>query len=275
MRRSFFNVFSLTSTLVLASGLVSSAAHADEPTRPADPGSTTPPSSARATERASALLPTPPTTPTTPTPPSPPSPSPAPAAAANEPTVLVELHANDGKATLERRTSTQAFTGLGLPDLGIGGVTEWETACVAPCTAAVSPRYTYRVAGEGLVPSSTFALPRGNTRLRLDADLGSSRGRVSGALLTLAGAGALALGAGGLIASPILSANDLGSQGFRTGVLAGGIASVSIGAVLAAVGLTLWLTNDSTLRFEPNPSTTTAAAPRPMKLRWLADGFSF
>jgi hypothetical protein len=194
-----------------------------------------------------------------------------PGARATETETTVELHANDGRATLERRRGVHTLGGLGLPDLGIGGVTEWEPVCTSPCAMPVSRRSTYRVAGDGLVPSSTFALPTGS-RLRLDADLGSSQGRVSGALLTLAGAGALVLGTGALVTSPILAANDLGSEGFRTGLLGGGVAAASVGAILVAVGVTLWVTNESTLRFEPAATSTARALP---KRRWLADGFVF
>jgi hypothetical protein len=45
---------------------------------------------------------------------------------------------------------------------------------------------------------------------------------------------------------PILESEDVGSKGFRTGVLAGGI-----GAVAATVGLFLWLTNGSSAHAEP------------------------
>lgn len=219
-----------------------------------------------------------PTVPTVPTAPAPittsatPAPTPAPSAATAVDHVTVELRANDTRATLERRKSTQTFSGLALPDLAIGGLTEWETVCVAPCVMPVSTRATYRVAGDGLVPSSTFALPR-TPHLRLDADLGSSRSRVSGALLTLAGAGALVLGTGAAITSPILAANDVGSDAVHTGLLAGGVGTASVGALLVAVGVTLWITNDSSLRFDPTPAPgASAKAPRG---HLLVNGFTF
>ena len=88
----------------------------------------------------------------------------------------------------------------------------------------------------------------------------------------MAGAGALVLGTGALVTSPVLAANDIGSEGFRTGLLAGGVAAVSVGAILVAVGVTLWITNESTLRFEPTATSTAHALP---KGRWLANGFVF
>ena len=248
MRRSFFHGLSVASALFL----VSSVAQAEEPAGgPIDPPRAPAATSAATTGPSTRAMPG--------------------AAQATETETTVELHANDGRATLERRRATHALGGLGLPDLAIGGVTEWEPVCTSPCAMPVSRRSTYRVAGDGLVPSSTFALPTGS-RLRLDADLGSSKGRVSGALLTLAGAGALVLGTGALVTSPVLAANDIGSEGFRTGLLAGGVAAVSVGAILVAVGVTLWITNESTLRFEPTATSTAHALP---KGRWLANGFVF
>jgi hypothetical protein len=248
--------FALISLASLAS-LAPSAAWAEEP---APPGPATAPPPAPATI-------------------APPSPATAPPGdpAAAAPAVTVELRANDPRATLERRQSTTTVGGLGLPDLGIGGLTQWESACVAPCTAApVSTDYSYRISGDGLVPSKTFTLPRGPRTLRIDADLGSSTGRVTGMVLTAGGAGALLLGGAALVASPILSANDVGSEGFRTGVLAGGAGGVGLGVLLAAAGLTLWLSNGSTLRFDPSPALASAPRPRPQAaVRLLPTGLAF
>jgi hypothetical protein len=165
----------------------------------------------------------------------------------------VELRANESTATLERRTGTSTLSGLPLPDLSIGGVSQWETACVAPCSLPLSAHYTYRVSGDGRVPTSSFTLPRGRERVTVDADLGRASGRIAGLGLFATGLGAMVLGGAALVASPILSANDVGSTGFRTAVLSGGVAVTSIGAVLVAVGATLWLTNGSSLRLDPSP----------------------
>ncbi len=206
------------------------------------------------------------------------------APASGEAKVVVELRANDPRATLERRQGTTALGGLGLPDLALGGLTHWEAACVAPCAAPVHAHSTYRIAGEGLVPTPTFALPRTTAGapgapLRIDADLGSSTARLSGMVLTAGGAGAMLLGATALVVSPILSANDVGSQGFRTGVVAGGAGALGLGVLLAAVGVTLWVTNGSSLRFEPAP-TLASRVRRPdlgprAQVRLLPNGLTF
>jgi hypothetical protein len=80
--------------------------------------------------------------------------------------------------------------------------------------------------------------------------MGSSGARLAGVLAT--GAGALAIAAGGLalVATPILASEDVGSEGFRNAVLAGGLGAVSVGLVAATVGLYLWLSNGSSARTE-------------------------
>ncbi len=159
---------------------------------------------------------------------------------------VVQLDADDSRATIERRVGTQSPSGMPLLETGLFSVGQWEHACVAPCTLKLDTRYSYRVAGDGLVPTDSFALPHDADRIRVDAKMGSSTGRVAGALTT--GAGVLAIAAGGLalIATPILASEDVGSQGFRTGVLAGGVGALSVGVLAVGIGTILWLTNGST-----------------------------
>ena len=175
------------------------------------------------------------------------APAPAAPAAAG---AVVQLDADDQRATIERRVGTQSPSGMPLLETGLFSVGQWEHACVSPCTLKLDTRYSYRVAGDGLVPTDSFSLPRSADRVRVDARMGSSTGRVAGVVAT--GGGIVAIGAGALalIATPILHSEDIGSEGFRTGVLAGGIGAVSIGAVAVAVGAYLWLTNSSTARTE-------------------------
>src|SRR5690606_39053343 len=116
---------------------------------------------------------------------------------------------------------------------------------------------SYRVAGEGLVPTGSFTLPRTDDRVIVDAKMGSSPARVGGMLLTAGGVASLAAGGLALLATPILASEDVGSEGFRTGVLAGGIGAVSLGAIAVATGLFLWLSNGSSVH-----TMTTASASR-------------
>jgi hypothetical protein len=162
------------------------------------------------------------------------------------PATVVQLDADDSRATIERRVGTQSPSGMPLLETGLFSVGQWEHACVSPCTLKLDTRYAYRVAGDGLVPTDSFAIPQSANRVRVDARMGSSTRRVAGVVTT--GAGVLAIAAGGLalIATPILHSEDVGSEGFRTGVLAGGIGAVSVGLLAVGVGAYLWLTNGST-----------------------------
>ncbi len=158
--------------------------------------------------------------------------------------IAVELSADDGRATIERRVATSSPGGIPFVETGLG-VAHWEHTCVAPCAdVKLDPRYAYRVAGDGLVPTDSFALPR-DGRVRVDAKMGSSTGRIAGIVAT--GAGALAIVGGGLAlaATPVLESEHVGSEGFRSAVLVGGIGAVSVGVVAASVGLFLWLANGS------------------------------
>jgi hypothetical protein len=197
------------------------------------------------TARADEPAPAGPPAPVAPSSPAAPAPVSAPGASAPASTV-VQLDADDHRATIERRVGTQSPSGMPLLETGLFSVGQWEHACVSPCTAKLDARYAYRVAGDGLVPTDSFSLPRSGDRVRIDARMGSSTGRLAGVALT--GGGILALGAGALalVATPILHSEDVGSEGFRTGVLAGGVGAVSLGAIAVGVGTLLWLTNGST-----------------------------
>lgn len=226
-----------------------------------------------------------------PAPPAPAPPAPAPAApsraepelapsvasAPPPPPVMgtyVELHASDGRAVIERRVGTSSYSGLPLAESGLLSVGHWQHACVAPCRLRLDPRYTYRVAGDGLVASDSFALPEGKDRVRVDAQMGSSTGRVVGILLT--GAGALGIAAGGaaLAVSPILASEEVGSQGFRTGVLAGGIGVLGAGLLTAGVGLYLWITNGSSAHPE-GQAQGSASPPRRAAVGLSPSGITF
>ena len=201
------------------------------------------PRAARADESQAATAPQAPLAPAT----APVGPPPPPAAPGTPPpAAIVELSADDGRATIERRTGTLSPSGMPLVETGVLKVGQWEHACVAPCTVKLDTRYEYRVAGDGLVPTESFGLPHSGDRVRVAAKMGSATGRVAGVLTT--GAGIVAIAAGGLalIATPILRSEDIGSEGLRTGVLAGGIGAVSVGAIAVGIGTFLWLTNGST-----------------------------
>jgi hypothetical protein len=180
-----------------------------------------------------------------------PTATPAPSATATPtPTPTVELRATDQRAVIERRTGTSGPSGFAFSDASFFSMGHWEHACVAPCQLKLDPRFTYRVSGEGLVPTDSFTIPQGRDRVRLDARMGSSTGRLAGILLTGAGAVGATMGAIALGVSPILESEDVGSKGFRTALVAGGATFLAAGMVSLGVGLYLWLSNGSTVQQE-------------------------
>jgi hypothetical protein len=157
---------------------------------------------------------------------------------ATRPTVQVDLRTDAPRTTLERRASVQNVASFPEP------------ACVAPCATGLDRRYAYRVSGQGLVPSSPFTLPQDRDHLVVDARMGSSVGRVSGLVVASGGVGALLLGGAALVAAPILDSQNVGTPALRTGVLAGGVGLVGLGALALGAGLWLWLHNDTSVRFD-------------------------
>jgi hypothetical protein len=180
--------------------------------------------------------------------PTPPIATPASASAPKD--VSVTLSADDSRATIERRVGTTSYAGLPLADASFGSIAQWEQACVAPCELQLDKRYSYRVAGDGLVPSDSFTLPRDRDHLKLDAKMGSSYGRLGGIGLTVMGAGGVLLGGAAVVLTPIFASQDVGSGTFRTGLLAGGVSVLSLGALAVGAGIFLWATNGTTIRPE-------------------------
>jgi hypothetical protein len=163
-------------------------------------------------------------------------------------TVTVELQSSSARATIEKRVGTTSLAALPFSDTSFGSVSHWEHACVAPCELKLDPHYAYRVAGDGLTPSDSFALPRNKEKVTLSAEMGSSTGRLSGMALTAIGVGSALLGGTALVLSPVFESQDVGSKGFRTGVLAGGVVFLAAGVLEMGMGLYLWMSNGTTVR---------------------------
>jgi hypothetical protein len=164
--------------------------------------------------------------------------------------VIVHLHADDPRATLERRSKVETYGGLPIKDASIAGVATWTPECVAPCEVAIDPRYAYRVGGDGLVPSSTFTLPRDGD-VTVDAQMGSAYKRLGGLALTGAGAGGIVLGVAALAVTPILANDNVGTPGVRSGILVSGAALTSLSAFVLGAGLWLWAQNDTKVHPDP------------------------
>jgi hypothetical protein len=162
--------------------------------------------------------------------------------------VTVVLHADTPRATIERREKVETYAGIPIKDAAIAGVATWTPECTAPCQTKLDSKYTYRIAGDGLVPSDSFVLPRDRGPLVMDATMGNATGRLGGLGLAAAGAGGLVLGAAALAVSPILAQDNVGTPAVRSGVLVSGIAVTTLGALVFGAGLWLWNHNETTLR---------------------------
>jgi hypothetical protein len=176
--------------------------------------------------------------------------APTSASASPQPTdnsVTVVLHADTPRATIERRASVETYAGVPIKDIAIGGIATWTPECTAPCEMRLDPKYTYRVAGDGLVPSDSFVLPHEAGPIVMDAKMGSALGRWGGLGLSATGAGGMILGAAALAVTPILANDNVGSPAIRTGVLASGVAVTTLGALVFGTGLWLWTHNETTV----------------------------
>ncbi|WP_394840962.1 hypothetical protein LZC95_28285 [Pendulispora brunnea] len=105
------------------------------------------------------------------------------------------------RVTSDRENTTLlrlSGAGTGYGNVGGYGVAmafeSYEPLCTAPCTASADPNGIYRIAGEGITPSSVFRLP-GRTHADLRVRAGSSSKRWWGWVSTYVGA-ALAVGGG-------------------------------------------------------------------------------
>jgi hypothetical protein len=161
--------------------------------------------------------------------------------------VTLVLHADTPRATLERRASVETYAGLPIKDASIAGIATWTPECTSPCEAKLDPKYTYRIGGDGLVPSSSFVLPHGEGPVVVDAKMGSALGRLGGLGLSAAGAGGMILGATAVAVTPILAQDNVGTEGVRTGVLASGIAVATLSALVFGAGLWLWSHSETTV----------------------------
>ena len=180
--------------------------------------------------------------------------APTPAPVAPTARVTVVLRADTPRATLERPESVATYAGVPFKDAAIAGLATWVPECTAPCETNLDTKYTYRVGGDGLVPSDSFVLPHAHdgAPLVVDAQMGSAFGRVGGIGLSVIGAGGLVLGATAMAVTPILADDNVGTSGVRTGVLVSGIAVTALSAVVFGAGLWLWNHNETTMR--PNPA---------------------
>jgi hypothetical protein len=177
------------------------------------------------------------------------APAQAPAPAATPPAQThVTLRADDAHAALEKQTGSLTPPGPIATELGFAGVSTWQTVCAAPSGVAVDPHGVYRVAGDGLVPSSSFSLGSLRDRVTLDSRSGNAFMRVGGVLLAAGGGAAAVLGGGSFVTALVLDQNGTGSPLLRDSLRYGGLAVAGAGVVAAALGVYLYFTNGTTVR---------------------------
>lgn len=163
------------------------------------------------------------------------------------PTTFVRLSSADSRAVLERLVlpANRLHSPWDPPE-----EPTWERVCAAPCGQAVPLQATYRVAGEGITPTSGFALHAPETSLT--ASTGSAGVRSAGIYCTVLGF--LVAAAGGVFFAVALNLQnqDTGS-GNKTAKIASGVA-MGAGGGVGLLGVGLILGSGSSVRDEHQKS---------------------
>jgi hypothetical protein len=153
--------------------------------------------------------------------------------------VRLTLRAGDIEATLEQAESGPPAIAFGS-DFG-----PWKRVCTAPCDVRVDANEDYRVAGDGISPSSRFRLTPG-ADYHLAANTGSARARLLSQILF-----GSALACGGL-ALTTYAVSHAGDDQPRDNTLT--YAVLGVGAVALAVAIPLWLSSGTSVQSENGES---------------------
>lgn len=162
----------------------------------------------------------------------------------------------------------------------------YQVVCVAPCLAHLDPSATYKISGDGVVPSKHFQLQPGESAL--NADTGSSGARrwgwtsaATGSSFMVAGGVMLALGfAFAPNASDSKFAGPSGrslyeSQDRMSGIYTGiGGGMLAFGGVLTVLGVVLVATNGTTITTSSGREIGSASTTR-SGLRFGPEGIVF
>lgn len=162
-----------------------------------------------------------------------------PAPTARKAQVRLTLRADDMEATLEKAESGPPPIVFGT-DLG-----PWQRVCTAPCDVRVDANGDYRVAGDGINPSSRFRLTPG-ADYHLEAETGSARAHLLSGLLF---GGALACG---VLAGTTYAVTHTGENPSRDNTLT--YVVLGVGVVALAVSIPLWLTSGTSVQTENGES---------------------
>lgn len=176
--------------------------------------------------------------------------------------VVVRLEVNNPGAVLERRPPSLDRRS------GLASSQGFVPVCIAPCGVSVPRTGHFRVGGTDIAPTWELKLPDGPGPVIVRAEVISASRSFAGFLVSTTGAGTVLLGAA------VLGIWGQGRGGFSNdagkAVLASSVTGMSLGAVMAIVGVSLLLTGGkSKLEIAPNVNKKTGG------LRWVPGGLAF
>ncbi len=172
---------------------------------------------------------------------------PAAAAAATPAWTRVHIGTTAPGVVLERRLGSLPGDPEQLPrGPYANGEPQWQPVCTAPCDAAVPLGGDYRIAGEGVTTSSSFALHGPATQLHVDA--GSHTLRRVGTYFAVIGfigaiAGGIFLGVSAIHPADPTS-SGLGTSGYAS------IAGLAAGAGIGLIGVGMAVGGGTSVRDE-------------------------
>jgi hypothetical protein len=143
----------------------------------------------------------------------------------------------------------------------------WQLVCPGPCTRPMDTRFAYRIAGDKLVTSTWFQLPRSSEPLKLKAETGGKGARTFGEVLVWAGPVIAAVGV--VVLAPTHSdggSSDRSAWDTRTyvGTTVLGVGLAALFAGLGIIGAT-----------STSASADRASAPSAARFKLSPEGFRF
>jgi hypothetical protein len=166
----------------------------------------------------------------------------------------VHIVAKVPKVVLERRLGSLPTDPPMLKSVYADPEADWRTVCAAPCDSPMQLGGEYRIAGEGITTSSSFALRGPATEL--DVDAGTRSVRRAGVYLTVLGFLGAAVGGIFLAVQAVKpSPNGLGASGYAS------ITGLAVGGVVGFVGIGMTVGSGTSVRDETRRELARVAPP--------------
>ncbi|HEX8792206.1 MAG TPA: hypothetical protein VF765_14730 [Polyangiaceae bacterium] len=176
-----------------------------------------------------------------------PTPAPAPTPAPGPPDAMVVVHI-DSPSPVELQVTH-------------GQKNDWQTVCASPCDQSFPAHGTYRIAGGGVRPSSTFTLSAMHGRANLVASPSSTGWFVGGIVLLAVGGGVMLVGAFiGFIAEITATVDKSGTS---TNIESTGWTMAGVGAIGLIAGIIAMASNAHTGLEMHDATPAPAPAPQP------------